>query len=132
MQSLDDGFTASGFILGDDKFKNMLELSNIEKSNVSGKSTRTIASIGDQNALENAEITNYAKKITAVSLIKAGISLGYENLEIVSAFGIEVSGDLLNYIQKENKDYVSKMVKKAVIQAALNLGYSEIDVELAV
>ncbi|XP_065665826.1 uncharacterized protein LOC100215779 isoform X4 [Hydra vulgaris] len=85
----------------------------------------------NEEPIENAEITSYAKNMAAVSLIKAGISLGYDNLEIVSAFGIEVNGDLLKSIEYQKKDLVSNIVNKALMQAALNLGYSYSEAEVS-
>ncbi|XP_065683514.1 repetitive organellar protein isoform X2 [Hydra vulgaris] len=85
----------------------------------------------NEEPTENAEITSYAKNMAAVSLIKAGISLGYDDLEIVSAFGIEVNGDLLKSIEHQKKDLVSNIVNKALMQAALNLGYSYSEAEVS-
>ena len=79
------------------------------------------------------QIADYAKNLASISLIRAGISLGYDSLEIVSAFGIEISGaSLILSIEKKYNELVRTMVKKAVIHAALNLGYSQEEAEIAV
>ncbi|XP_065665827.1 repetitive organellar protein isoform X5 [Hydra vulgaris] len=128
-----DSYSRKLFSDTDDKQSEVFDADEITKCILN---TKGLNQVSNNNTIEPTTSKSYgteaksrsrleiAKHIATISLIRAGISLGYDHLELVSAFGIELNEDLISKIDERYDEFISSMVKQSIIQAAISLGYN--------